>query len=59
MAGRKPKYKPQIRREPYQPDFLVENDLDYTSPYPCGVCGRTFNSRSSLATHKHPRKGTA
>ena len=41
--------------EPYQPDFMVENDLDYTNPYPCGVCGRSFTSRYMLRTHSHKR----
>lgn len=45
------------QRGPYQPDFVVESDLDYTTPYPCGVCGRSFTSRTALATHPH-RKAT-
>lgn len=55
MAGKfsEPKYKPQVRQAPYQPDWTVENDLDYTTPYPCGVCGRSFTSRHALATHPH------
>lgn len=52
-----PEYKPQVRKAPYLPDFNVEPDLDYTTPYPCGVCRRSFTSRHSLATHKH--KGAA
>lgn len=57
MAGKfdEPKYRPQVRQSPYRPDFMIENDLDYTTPYPCGVCRRTFTSRHELATHKHPK----
>jgi hypothetical protein len=40
----------------YLPDFTVEPDLDYTTPYPCGVCGGKFNSRSTLATHSHAKR---
>lgn len=43
---------------PYLPDFLVEPDLDYTTPYPCGVCKREFRSRHLLATHKHNDRST-
>lgn len=35
------------------PDFFAQNDLDYTSPYPCQVCGEHFRSRHLLATHPH------
>lgn len=45
-------------REPYLPDFLIENDLDYTRPYPCGVCKKSFTSRHSLATHSHRKANT-
>lgn len=31
-------------------------DEDYTTPYPCGVCGQSFLSRNLLATHPHPKK---
>lgn len=60
MAGKfsEPQYKPQVRQAPYPPDFGVENDLDYTSPYPCGVCGRNFTSRTALATHPHRERRT-
>lgn len=60
MAGKfsEPKYKPTVRQEPYLPNFQVEDDLDYTTPYPCGVCRKTFTSRHSLATHKHSKKGS-
>lgn len=57
MAGRfdeKP-YAPKKAAHPYPPDFAQEQDHDWTSPYPCGVCGRSFNSRSLLATHPHQR----
>jgi len=59
MAGKfsEKQYKSTVRQAPYPPDFEVENDLDYTSPYPCGVCGRSFTSRRALATHPH-RKGS-
>lgn len=61
MAGKfdEPKYKPQTRQAPYQPDWNIENDLDYTTPYPCGVCKRSFTSRHALATHKHPKRSSA
>lgn len=58
MAGKfsEKQYKPQVRQAPYQPDWTVENDLDYTTPYPCGVCGRSFTSRTALATHPHEKR---
>lgn len=61
MAGKfsEPQYRPQQRQSPSVVDWNVENDMDYTTPYPCGVCRRTFTSRYELATHKHPRKGAA
>ncbi len=52
-------HQTHIERGPYLPDFLVENDLDYTSPYPCGVCGQEIRSRSLLATHAHPKKAVS
>lgn len=55
---RPPAYKAKVVVEPYQPDFMVENDMDYTNPYPCGVCGREFSSRYLLRTHKHPNRST-
>lgn len=60
MAARQyntvPKYRPKIQPEPYQPEFVIENDMDYTTPYPCGVCGREFRSRHELATHPHKKR---
>lgn len=58
MAGlhNEPAYKPKKSQEAYQPDFFIEKDMDYTTPYPCGVCKRTFTSRYELATHAHPRR---
>lgn len=58
MAGRfnEPAYRPAVRRETYPVDFTAEHDLDYTNPYPCGVCGRAFNSRHALATHRHSKE---
>lgn len=55
MAGKftEKQYQPKKSQEPYRPDFLIENDLDYTTPYPCGVCGRSFTSRYALAHHPH------
>lgn len=44
---------PEKRKTPYMPVFEQENDLDFTNPYPCGVCGRDFKSRHLLATHSH------
>jgi len=58
MAGKlnEPKYRSTAEVTPHPVDWNSENDLDYTTPYPCGVCGRHFTSRYSLATHKHQRK---
>lgn len=59
MAGKlseKP-YTPKKSQEPYPPDFFIETDLDWTSPYPCGVCKRHFTSRALLATHRHEGGG--
>lgn len=53
-----PKYQPQVRQSPYPPNFMIEDDLDYITPYPCGVCKRSFTSRHALATHKHPARST-
>lgn len=53
---RPPAYKAKVTVEPYQPDFLVENDFDYVNPYPCGVCGREFRSRHELRTHPHGKR---
>lgn len=55
MAGlhNEPAYKPKKSQETYQVDFFVEKDMDYTTPYPCGVCRREFNSRYELANHPH------
>lgn len=50
------KYRPKKQGEVYQPDFSMENDFDFISPYPCGVCGREFRSRHELATHPHQRR---
>lgn len=50
-----PKYRPKVSQEPYQADFMIENDFDYINSYPCGVCRREFNSRYELATHKHTK----
>lgn len=57
MAGKfsEPHYEPKKSNSPRPVEWLNENDLDYTTPYPCGVCKRTFTSRTSLATHKHPK----
>lgn len=58
MAGKfaeKP-YRSAKETTPHPTDWNSETDLDYTTPYPCGVCGRTFTSRYSLAHHPH-RKG--
>lgn len=52
-------YRPKKTQEVYQPDFFIEKDMDYTSPYPCGVCKRHFTSRYELANHPHPRRATA
>lgn len=52
MAG---KYKPKKTQRSYQADWKQESDLDYTAPYPCGVCGKSFTSRYSLAHHPHRR----
>lgn len=49
------KYRPKKTAEPYQVDFSLERDMDYTSPYPCCVCGRSFTSRYELATHPHTK----
>lgn len=49
-------HKGTVRAEAYRPEFAVENDFDYTSPYPCGVCGETFRSRHQLATHPHDKR---
>lgn len=55
LMGEKP-YRPKKVARPYQVDFFAEKDMDYTNPYPCGVCGDTFVSRHALATHKHPKR---
>lgn len=55
MAG-KQKYKPEKVQSPRAADFQQKFDYDYTSPYPCCVCGQTFTSRYELATHKHGKK---
>jgi hypothetical protein len=57
MAGKfdEPKYQPKKNLSPYLPDFTVDSDFDYTSPYPCGVCHRSFTSRTELATHPHQK----
>ncbi len=47
MAGEQQR-KPVVRQTPSPAD-----EDDYTSPYPCGVCGQGFTSRSELATHPH------
>jgi hypothetical protein len=59
MAARRfcePEYRPATQPSIHRPDFTVENDFDFTSPYPCGVCKQEFNSRSLLATHAHPKR---
>lgn len=58
MAGKfsEPKYAPVKERTPKPVDWLSQNDSDYTSPYPCGVCRRMFTSRDELANHPHPKK---
>lgn len=55
MAGKldEKRYRPKATIHPYPPDWSAENDLDHTSPYPCGVCGNTFHSRWLLANHPH------
>ena len=47
------KYEPKKSSAAYPPEWAQENDLDWTSPYPCGVCGQSFTSRTILATHSH------
>lgn len=47
------KVKPAKKQASYPPDFLSEPDLDFTTPYPCGVCRKYFRSRHTLATHPH------
>lgn len=49
-------YRPKASGQAYPPEFTIENDLDYTSSYPCGVCGVDFRSRFELANHPHPKK---
>ena len=39
------------------PEFVIQDDLDYTTPYPCHVCHQEFRSRRELATHPHPKRG--
>ena len=58
MAGKfaEKQYKPKVQQAASRPQFAVENDFDYTTPYPCGVCGRDFTSRTELATHPHGRR---
>lgn len=58
MAGvmnEKP-YQPKRSAESYQVDFFIEKDMDFTSPYPCGVCRRSFSSRYELAHHSHSKE---
>lgn len=57
MAGtfNEGRVKPAKRVTPYPPVFEQESDLDFTNPYPCGVCGRAFKSRDALRTHPHPK----
>lgn len=52
-------YRPKKSLRAYLPDFDLDSDLDWTSPYPCGVCGRAFQSRWELAHHPHPKKKEA
>lgn len=49
-------HKSKVSVTPYPPTFTQESDLDWTSDYPCGVCGRLFRSRRELAYHPHPKK---
>lgn len=49
-------YRPKQSQEAYVPDFTLEPDLDYTAPYPCGVCRVEFRSRYALGTHKHKKR---
>lgn len=56
MSSRKKLHQSPGQPGAYLPDFVVESDLDYTTPYPCGVCGKKFNSRSQLATHAHQKE---
>lgn len=61
MAGKfsEKQYRPQRQQTPSPPTFSPDLDLDYTTPYPCGVCKRTFTSRYELANHPHPKRSFA
>lgn len=60
MAGKfnESPYRPVVRLEPHYSDFTAESDLDYTNPYPCGVCGKSFKSRNALVTHGHSKRSS-
>ena len=52
--SKRAEYRPAVHQDATVPDFYIENDLDYTSPYPCQVCHKQFRSRYELANHPHP-----
>jgi len=60
MAGKfsEKQYQPERQKSPAPVDWNCQNDLDYTNPYPCGVCGRSFTSRYALAHHLHRKKAS-